>query len=256
MMRDEVRVLTEVTVIRVECRSSDKVLTLDQGGVRAETVVDEILVGAGRAPNVSALGLEAAGVDYDEARGVTVDDQMRTTNRRIFATGDVASRFKFTHISDATARIVIRNALFFGRDRMSALTVPWCTYTDPEVGHVGLNESEARERGIALKTFVQELRDVDRAVLDGEVSGFVKVHVRQGGDQMMGATVVARHAGEMLSELTLAISRGVGLSAIATVIRPYPTRAEAIKQLADTFNRSRLTPRLRLLFTIWFSLNR
>ncbi len=147
---------------------------------------------------------------------------------RIFAAGDVASRFKFTHMSDATARIVIRNALFFGRDRMSALTVPWCTYTDPEVGHVGLNECEARERGIAVTTFVQELRDVDRAVLDSEVSGFVKVHVRQGGDQIVGATIVARHAGEMLSELTLAIARGVGLGALATVIHPYPTQAEAI----------------------------
>ena len=189
-------------------------------------------------------------------QGVKVDDRMRTTNRRIFAAGDVASRFKFTHMSDATARIVIRNALFFGRDRISALTVPWCTYTDPEVGHVGLNEREARERGIAVTTFVQELRDVDRAVLDGEVSGFVKVHVRQGGDQIVGATIVARHAGEMLSELTLAIARGVGLGAIATVIHPYPTQAEAIKKVADAFNRTRLTPRVKRLFTIWFSLSR
>jgi pyruvate/2-oxoglutarate dehydrogenase complex dihydrolipoamide dehydrogenase (E3) component len=118
-------------------------------------------VGAGRVPNVTGLGLEAASVEYDEVDGVKVDDRMRTTNGRIFAAGDVASRFKFTHISDATARIVIRNALFFGHDRMSALTVPWCTYTDPEVGHVGLYEREARERGIAVTTFVQELRDVD-----------------------------------------------------------------------------------------------
>ena len=256
IVRDGVRLLTEVTVRRVECRGGDKVLTLDQSGVPAEAVVDEILLGAGRAPNVSGLGLEAAGVDYDEARGIIVDDRMRTTNRRIFAAGDVASRFKFTHISDATARIVIRNALFFGRERMSALTIPWCTYTDPEVGHVGLYEREARKRGIAVKTFVQELRDVDRAVVDGEVSGFVKVHVRQGGDQIVGATVVATHAGEMLSELTLAIARGVGLGAIAAVIHPYPTQAEAIKKIADAYNRTRLTPRLKRLFTMWFSLNR
>ena len=233
-----------------------KVLTIDQGGEPAELVADEILVGAGRLPNVTGLGLEKAGVDYDEMHGVKVDDRMRTTNRRIFAAGDVASRFKFTHVSDATARIVIRNALFFGRDRMSALTVPWCTYTDPEVGHVGLNEVEARDRGIALRTFVQERREVDRAVPDGEISGFVKVHVRQGGDQIVGATIVARHAGEVLSELTLAIARGVGLGAIATVIHPYPTQAEAIKKVADAFNRTRLTPRVKRLFTIWFSLSR
>ena len=139
---------------------------------------------------------------------------------------------------------------------MSALTVPWCTYTDPEVGHVGLSEHEARERGIAMKTFVQELSDVDRAVVDGEVSGFVKVHVRQGGDQIVVATVVAKHAGEMLSELTLAIGRGVGLSAITTVIHPHPSQAEAIKKIAAAFNRTRLTPRLKRLFSIWLSLNR
>ena len=254
ILRDGARLLTKAMVKRVEHRGGEKVLTLDQSGKPTELVVDEILVGAGRVPNVTGLGLEAAGVEYDEAHGVKVDDRMRTTNRRIFAAGDVASRFKFTHISDATARIVIRNALFFGRDRMSALTVPWCTYTDPEVGHVGLYEHEARDRGIAVTTFIQELRDVDRAVVDDEVSGFVKVHVRQGGDQIVGATIVARHAGEMLSELTLAIARGVGLGAIATVIHPYPTQAEAIKKVADAFNRTRLTPRVKRLFSTWFSL--
>ena len=256
IQRDGARLMTKATVKGIERRGDERVLTIDQGGEPAELVADEILVGAGRLPNVTGLGLEEAGVDYDEMHGVKVDDRMRTTNRRIFAAGDVASRFKFTHMSDATARIVIRNALFFGRDRMSALTVPWCTYTDPEVGHVGLNEVEARDRGIALRTFVQELRDVDRAVLDGEISGFVKVHVRQGGDQIVGATIVARHAGEMLSELTLAIARGVGLGAIATVIHPYPTQAEAIKKVADAFNRARLTPRVKRPFTMWFSLSR
>jgi len=255
-VRDGVRLLTKATVKRVEGCGGEKVLTLDQSGKLAELVVDEILVGMGRLPNVTGLGLEKAGVEYDEVRGIKVDDRMRTSNRRIFAAGDVASRFKFTHMSDATARIVIRNALFFGRDRMSALTVPWCTYTDPEVGHVGLNEVEARERGIAVTTFVQKFRDVDRAVLDGEVSGFVKVLVRQGGDEIIGATIVARHAGEMLSELTLAIARGVGLGALATVIHPYPTQAEAIKKIADAFNRTRLTPRIKRLFSTWFSLRR
>jgi pyruvate/2-oxoglutarate dehydrogenase complex dihydrolipoamide dehydrogenase (E3) component len=254
MRRDGVRVVTEVTVGQVVRRGHEKVLTLDHSSMRSELAVDEILVAVGRVPNVAGFGLEAAGVEYDELNGVTVDDRMRTTNRRIFAAGDVASRFKFTHLSDATGRIVIRNALFCGRERMSALTVPWCTYTDPEIGHVGLYEREASERGIAVRTFVQDLRDVDRAVVDGETSGLVKVHVRKGNDQIIGATVVARHAGEMLSELTLAIGRGVGLGAVATVIHPYPTQAEAIKKVADAFNRTRLTPRVRRLFSIWFSL--
>ena len=256
ILRDGARLLTEARVKGVERRGDEKVLTIYQGSKQVELVVNEILVGAGRVPNVTGLGLESAGVEYDEVDGVRVDDRMRTTNRQIFAAGDVASRFKFTHVSDATARIVIRNALFFGRDRMSTLTVPWCTYTDPEVGHVGLYEHETRERGIAVTTFVQELRDVDRAVVDGEVSGFVKVLVRQGGDQIVGATIVARNAGEMLSELTLAIARGVGLSAIASVIHSYPTQAEAIKKVADAFNRTRLTPRVKRLFSTWFSLTR
>jgi pyruvate/2-oxoglutarate dehydrogenase complex dihydrolipoamide dehydrogenase (E3) component len=253
MRRDGVRVVTEVAVRRVERRGNEKVLTLDHSR-RSEVAVDEILVAFGRVPNVHGLELEAAGVEYDELDGITVDDRMRTTNRRIFAAGDVASRFKFTHMSDATARIVIRNALFCGRERMSALTVPWCTYTDPEIGHVGLSEREASKRGIAVRTFVQDFRDVDRAVVDGETSGLVKVHTRKGGDQIVGATVVAKHAGEMLSELTLAIARGVGLGAVGTVIHPYPTQAEAIKKVADTFNRTRLTPRVKRLFSVRFSL--
>jgi pyruvate/2-oxoglutarate dehydrogenase complex dihydrolipoamide dehydrogenase (E3) component len=254
MRRDGVQVATEITVRQVERLGGEKVLTIDHGSRRSEVAVDEIVVGVGRVPNVAGFGLEAAGVEYKELHGITVDDRMRTTNRRIFAAGDVASRFKFTHMSDATARIVIRNALFYGRDRMSALTVPWCTYTDPEIGHVGLYEGEAHKRGIAVRTFVQDLRDVDRAVVDGETSGLVKIHVRKGKDQIIGATVVARHAGEMLSELTLAIARGVGLGAVATVIHPYPTQAEAIKKVADAFNRTRLTPRVRSLLSVWFSL--
>jgi pyruvate/2-oxoglutarate dehydrogenase complex dihydrolipoamide dehydrogenase (E3) component len=197
---------------------------------------------------VQGLGLEAAGVTYDETTGIKVNDYLQSTNPRIFACGDVASKYKFTHMSDATARIVIRNALFFGRAKMSALTVPWCTYTDPEIGHVGLYESDARARGIKVRTFTQELSAVDRAVLDGETDGFVKVHVREGTDTIVGATVVAAHAGEMLSELTTAMAGGVGL---AEIIHPYPTQAEAIKKVGDAYNRTRLTPTVKRIFETW-----
>ncbi len=154
-------------------------------------------------------------------------------------------------MSDATARIVIRNALFFGRARMSALTVPWCTYTDPEIGHVGLYEASARERGIKVKTVTQELNAVDRAILDGETDGFVKVHVKESTDRIVGATVVASHAGEMLSELTTAMAGGIGLGRIAEVIHPYPTQAEAIKKAGDAYNRTRLTPTVKRIFETW-----
>src|SRR5205807_9172453 len=125
--------------------------------------------------------------------GITVGDRLRTSNRRIFAAGDCCSRYKFTHAADAMARLVIRNALFLGRGRASALVIPWCTYTDPEIAHVGLYEHEAVEHGIAVQTFTQPLEHVDRAVLDGDSDGFARVHVRRGPDRIVGATVVARH---------------------------------------------------------------
>src|SRR5207244_4129864 len=143
---------------------------------------DAILIAAGRAPNVEGLGLESAGIATDPGRGVRVDDRLRTTNSRVFAAGDVCSAHHFTHNSDFQARLVIQNALFHGRARASALTLPRCTYTDPEIAHVGLGEGEARQRGVRVRTFVQELADVDRARLDGEADGFVKVHVREGSD--------------------------------------------------------------------------
>jgi pyruvate/2-oxoglutarate dehydrogenase complex dihydrolipoamide dehydrogenase (E3) component len=202
----------------------------------------------GAPPLVEGLNLEAAGVQYDRRTGVKVNDRLRTSNPRVYAAGDICSVYKFTHMADAMARIVIRNGLFFGRDRMSTLTIPWCTYTDPEIAHVGLYEREARDRGIPIKTFVQPLSEVDRAILDGETEGFVKIHVRDGTDQIVGATVVASHAGEMISELTLAMVGGLGLSTISRAIHAYPTQAEAIHKVGDAYNRTRLTPRVSWLF--------
>jgi len=224
--------------------------------VQSELLADEILIGVGRAPAVEGLGLEAAGIEYDRARGIKVDDYLRTSNRRVYAAGDVSSALKFTHLSDAHARMLLRNALFFGWRRVSALTIPWCTYTDPEIAHVGVNEFEAHQRGIEIATFVQELREVDRAVLDGETDGFVKVHVYRGTDRIAGATIVASHAGEMISELTLAISAGIGLGTIGEMIHPYPTQADAIRRVANAYTRTRLTPFAAKLFRRWFELMR
>jgi pyruvate/2-oxoglutarate dehydrogenase complex dihydrolipoamide dehydrogenase (E3) component len=256
LVRDGVTLLLGAEVRRVERRDGEKVLHLVRGGQPEEVAVDEILVGVGRAPNVGGLGLEAAGVACDERSGVRVDDRLRTTNRRIYAAGDVCSPLKFTHNSDFQARLVIQNALFLGRARASALTVPWCTYTDPEIAHVGLYEREARERGIRIRTFVQELEEVDRAVLDGETAGFVKVHVREGTGTIVGATIVAAHAGEMLPELTLALVHGIGLGKIARTIHTYPTQAEAIRKLGDAYNRTRLTPLVRRAFGAWLGWTR
>jgi pyruvate/2-oxoglutarate dehydrogenase complex dihydrolipoamide dehydrogenase (E3) component len=256
LRRDGVDMVLNCTVTRVDKGDHEKVVRLQCGENTRDLAVDEILVGAGRVPNVEGLGLEAAGVTYDPKKGIIVDDRLRTTNPKIYAAGDVCSRFQFTHMADALARMVIQNALFLGRRKASALTIPWCTYTDPEIAHVGLYENEARERGMEVQTFVQQLRDVDRAVLDGETEGFVKVLVRKGRDRIVGATIVAAHAGEMISELTLAMVGKLGLATIADTIHPYPTQAEAIKKVGDAYNRTRLTPFVKALLDRWFAWTR
>jgi pyruvate/2-oxoglutarate dehydrogenase complex dihydrolipoamide dehydrogenase (E3) component len=256
LSRDGVQIVTSCVVVGVTAGSSGKSLALDLGGGEGrELLVDEILVGVGRTPSVEGLGLDAAGVVYDRS-GVEVDDRLRTSNRRIYAAGDVCSRFKFTHVADALARIAIQNALFLGRRKASALSIPWCTYTDPELAHCGISEKEARARGIATRVFVQELRDVDRARIDGEADGFVKVIVRDGSDEILGGTIVARHASDMISELTLAVVGRLGLKTLARTIHPYPSQAEAIRKVADAYERSRLTPFLARLARKWLAWTR
>jgi pyruvate/2-oxoglutarate dehydrogenase complex dihydrolipoamide dehydrogenase (E3) component len=254
--RDGVDVRLDTTVTRVERGPGGIRVHLETRGVPSSTEADAILIGAGRRPNVENLGLEEAGVSHDTRAGVRIDDFLRTTNRRIYAAGDVCLPYKFTHTADAAARIAIQNSLFRGRKRVSALTVPWCTFTDPEIAHVGIYERDAAERGIETRTFVREMRDVDRAVTDGEEDGFVKVHVRKGTDRILGATIVARHAGEMINEITLAMVAGVGLATIAEVIHSYPTQSEAIRQVGDAYNRSRLTPFLRSILSRWLAWTR
>ena len=256
LARDGVDIVLSCNIQEVHSNGVAKTLSLEVNGAKHELSVDAILVVGGRAPNVESLNLDAVDVTYDKKTGVTVDDRLQTTNPRIYAAGDICSQYKFTHMADFLARIVIQNTLFLGRAKASALTVPWCTYTDPEIAHVGLYEKEAEAKGIAVQTFVQELHEVDRAILDGETEGFAKVHVRKGSDTIMGATIVARHAGEMISELTLAMVGKVGLKTLGTVIHPYPTQAEAIRKTADAYNRTRLTPRVKSLFDTWLTWTR
>jgi pyruvate/2-oxoglutarate dehydrogenase complex dihydrolipoamide dehydrogenase (E3) component len=252
LLRDGVRLILGAAITGVTHEGGHKVLRYRASGEESRVVADEILVATGRVPNVEGLGLEAAGVRHTR-QGVLVDDHLRTTSRRIYAAGDVCLDWKFTHAAGAAARIVVQNALFglAGRRRLSRLVMPWCTYTDPEVAHVGWNEREARERGVLVDTLVCPLEHVDRAITDGETEGFVKVHVRRGTDRIVGATIVAKHAGEMIGEATLAIVAGVGLDRLSSVIRPYPTQAEAMRHLADQYRRTRLTPLVRRILGAW-----
>ncbi|MCG8651327.1 MAG: mercuric reductase [Pirellulales bacterium] len=256
MERDGVEILTHTNVVRMEVRGDEKVVVVQRGEEESEVVGDEVLIGIGRTPNVDGMGLENAGVQFDTRRGVQVNDRLQTTNPNIYAAGDVASQFKFTHAADFMARIVIGNALFFGRSKVSALTIPWATYTSPELAHVGLRPEQAQQRGLEVVTFTQPLEEVDRAILESETEGFVRVHVKKGTDKIVGATVVAANAGDMIGEITLAMKNGIGLKKIGSTIHPYPTQAEAIRKLGDQYNRTRLTPTVAGAMKKWLGWTR
>jgi pyruvate/2-oxoglutarate dehydrogenase complex dihydrolipoamide dehydrogenase (E3) component len=248
--RDGIEVRLNARAVGVRVEDGQKVVDLASDDNITTVTVDAILTGLGRVPNVEGLNLEAANVDYGKTMGIRVDDFLQTSNRRIYAAGDVCLEHMFTHTADASARIVVHNALRLGRQRLSALTIPWCTYTDPEIAHVGLYVQQARERDIPVKTFTIPMHEVDRAIADGEERGFVKIHVKERTDRILGATIVARHAGEMISEITLAMVAGVGLRTLARVIHPYPTQADAIRMAADAC-RSTQRPTMRSVLPRW-----
>lgn len=253
--QEGIRLVLGARILKVETVDGTKFVVFEQNGREEHAASDEVLVAIGRSPNVEGLNLEAAGVAYDK-KGVSVDDHLRTTNSRIYAAGDICSHFKFTHAADAMARLALRNALFFGRSKASSLVIPWCTFTDPEVAHVGLYEEEARKRGHQVLTHTVNMGEVDRAILDGATDGFARVHVDAKTGRILGATLVSEHAGESISEFVLAMTHGVPLSAFSSVIHPYPTQAEALKRLGDLSMRARLKPWLRKMFGAYFRIQR
>lgn len=249
-IREGVGLILSSRLDRVEKTATGKKIYYQQDGVEKTIEVDEILVGAGRSPNVEGLNLEAVGVQFNQ-KGIVVNDYLQTTNPKIYGAGDICMKWKFTHAADAAARIVIKNTLFspfgLGRSKLSNLVMPWVTYTDPEIAHVGLYEKEAQAQGLATDTIKIPFSSVDRAITDGETNGFIKVLHEKGSDRILGATIVARHAGDMISEVTLAIVTKQGLNALSGVIHPYPTQAEAIKKAADAYRKTLLTPRTQTL---------
>ncbi|WAL61051.1 mercuric reductase [Thermocoleostomius sinensis] len=248
-IREGIDLVLNSALRRVESTSEGKVIHFTRDGNPDSITVDEILVGAGRAPNVEGLNLESVGVEYNRQRGIAVNDYLQTTNPHIYAAGDICMDWKFTHAADAAARIVIKNTLFapfgLGRSTLSSLVMPWVTYTDPEIAHVGLYEQEAQQQGIDVEVITIPFEEVDRALADGEESGFLKILHPRGSDKILGATIVARHAGEMISEVTTAMVHKLGLNKLSSVIHPYPTQAEAIKKAADAYRRTLLTPRTK-----------
>ena len=237
LARDGIDIHLNSSVVAVRADGGEKIVDIVRDDERTMVAVDAILTGIGRVPNVEGLALENARVEYGLS-GVVVNDLLQTSNRRIYAAGDVCLEHKFAHAAAASARIVVENALLRRRRKLSALTIPWCTYTDPEIAHVGLYVREARQNAVPVKTFTILMHDLARAVADGEDDGFVKIHTKEGTDEILGATLVASHAGEMINGLSLAITAGIGLRALSKVIHTYPTQAEAIKMAADAYERA------------------
>lgn len=217
----------------VEVDAAGKVLLTDQG---ARIVADEIFVATGRRPATDGLELDRAGV-RTEGGAVVVDSTLRTSNSRIWAAGDVTGGLQFTHVAEYMAKTVLRNALLPGSSRVSYDVVPWVTYTDPEVAHVGLSEREAEAAGGT--TYRYELDDLDRAIVDGQARGFVKISADRRG-RVLGATILASHAGELLMPIVLAKKHGLKLSDVSGTIFPYPTMVEGVKRASDAFQRARL----------------
>ena len=243
--------------IRFRLKAAAKHVSMHDGKVAlefagAEPVTgDAMLIAAGRTPNLRALNFEAAGVDYDE-RSVKVNAYLQTSQPHIYAAGDITNRLTFTHTAEFTARIVVRNILMpfqFLRQKLDWSVVPWCTYTDPEVAHVGLSENEAKQKNIEYDLFVVPLEDVDRAVVESEEAGFAKILTAKGSDKILGATIVAPHAGDLLHEFVLAMNAKIGLGKIASMIHAYPTFAALARKAGDKYNKTLLTPRAKKIFT-------
>ena len=253
---DGVQICTSTQIIGLSQNGNNKTVSVkDAHGVR-KIDCDAVLSAVGRTPNVTGMGLETAGIQYDPKLGITVNDKLQTTNHHVYAAGDVASRYQFTHAADFMARAVLQNALFLGRQKVSNLLIPWATYTSPEVAHVGLYPHEAESQNIPTDCYEVRFSEVDRSILESETEGFVRVIVPRGKDTILGATIVSPHAGDLISEITVAMKNGIGLKGIASTIHPYPTHAEALRKLGDQFNRTRLTPRVAGLMRQWLKYRR
>jgi pyruvate/2-oxoglutarate dehydrogenase complex dihydrolipoamide dehydrogenase (E3) component len=240
MARDGVEIRLNTTVVGARGANGVKILQTVNNDVKGDIEADEILLSIGRVPNTEEIGLESAGIAVDAQRGIKVDDFLRTTNPNVYAAGDVCMELKFTNAAQASALIAVRNALSEGQDRQSRLVVPWCTYCDPEIAHIGLHVWEARLQSIPIKSYTVMMHDVDRAITDGSDAGFVKIHIAEGTDQILGATIAASRASELINEMSVIMSAGIGMNDLASVVHTYPAESGAIVLAALAYVRNRM----------------
>lgn len=237
MARDGMEIRLNTTVVGARRANGTKVLETVNNEVKGEVKADEILLSIGRVPNVEELDLEAAGVALDTDLGIMVDDFLRSTNPNVYAAGDVCLALKFTNAAQSSARVAVQNALMQVQRQQSCTAIPWCTYCDPEIAHIGLHVWEARQQSIPIKSFTVMMQDVDRAITDGQDTGFVKIHVAEGSDRILGATIVASRASELINEMAVIMSAGIGMKALAEMVHTYPAQSEAIMLAAQAYKR-------------------
>ncbi len=244
--REGMRVLAGHEATRVLREAGGKVLVCEQAGREVRVECDEILCALGRVANTSGYGLEALGIGTTPQKTIETDDYLQTLYPNIYACGDVAGPWQFTHTASHQAWYAAVNALFGSvrKFRVDDRVIPWTTFTDPEVARVGLSETEAKERNVAHEVTAYRLEELDRAIADGDTEGFVKVLTVPGKDRVLGATVVGAHAGEVIAEFVLAMKHGIGLNRILGTIHVYPTFAEANKYAAGAWKRAHAPKRL------------
>ena len=232
--REGIRLRFGVSLQRAERAAGNaKRLTLSDGHM---IECDELLISVGRVPNIEGLELHAAGVKATAAFGIEVNDHLQTSNRNIYAVGDCCSRYKFTHAAMAMGSLAAHNALDSAHQKpASSVTIPWCTYTYPEIAQVGLTPQEAAKNGIEIELHRLDLTMIERAVIEAQAEGFASIYTRKGTGRIVGATLVSAHAGETIALLTAFIQHGMPLEALATVVHCYPTQAEVFKRIADNY---------------------
>jgi len=238
MARDGVEIRLNTTVVGARRESGVKILETVNSDVKCDVETDEILLSIGRVPNVEELGLEMAAVEFDADHGIKVDDFLRSTNPNVYAAGDVCLALKFTNAAQFSARTAVQNALMNTQQRQSSTAIPWCTYCDPEIAHIGLHVWEARRQSIPIRSFTVMMHDVDRAITDGQDIGFVKIHIAQDSDRILGATIVASQASELINEMAVIMSAGIGMKALAEMVHTYPAQSEAIMLAAQAYKRA------------------
>jgi pyruvate/2-oxoglutarate dehydrogenase complex dihydrolipoamide dehydrogenase (E3) component len=235
MARDGVVIRLNTRVAGARMQGCVKILETRSNEVRSAVEADDVILSIGRAPNVERLGLDHALIGFDAQRGIAVDDELRTTNPDVYAAGDVCTAHKFANVAQAAASLAVENALCGAKRRHGDLVGPWCTYSDPEIAHIGLQVLEARRQGIPVKSYSVMMHDVDRAITDGLDEGFVKLHVREGTDEILGATIVAVHASEMINEVAVAMHAGMGMRELARTLHTYPAQSNAIQMAAVAY---------------------